>query len=121
MVAEDEISLFLKSSIPTVWALELLLLLKRIAPAGRRLDELVGELRSSTTAISEALKRLHGAGLVIEETDIYSYRAASPMLDQLVTETEKLYATKPLWVMKTIATANTETLQIFANSFKLKE
>ena len=120
-VDEDEVFSFVASSIPSVWALESLLLLKRVAPKGRRADELIVELRSSTTAVSEALLRLHGIGLIVEEAGTHYYRPASPTLAQLVMEIERLYALKPAAMIKTIIMGNNKALQIFANSFKLKE
>ena len=120
-MSEEDVLSFISGSISSVWALELLLLLKRGAPDGRREDELVRELRSSTTAVSQSLRKLYDAGLVVAASGLYYYQPARAPLDQLVTETERLYALKPAAVVKAIVTAKNESLQAFANSFKLKE
>jgi predicted transcriptional regulator len=104
-MSEDDVVSFVASSISSIWALELLLLLKRTAPAGRREDELVRELRSSSTAVSEALRNLFDAGLIVEESGLHRYRPAAPMLDRLVSETESLYRLKPATVIKAIIAA----------------
>jgi predicted transcriptional regulator len=120
-MSEDDVVSFIAGSISSVWALELLILLKRSAPRGRTANELVQELRSSTTAVSDALRKLYDAGLIVEESDAYYYRPAAIALDRLTTEAERLYAVKPSTVIKTIVTSRHQPLQDFANSFKLKE
>ena len=82
---------------------------------------MISELRSSPSAVSDSLHRLVSAGLIVGEAGIYRYQPVSAMLDRLVTEIEKLYGVKPVSVTKAIMSANNRTLQIFANSFKLKE
>ena len=120
-MSEDDVVSFIAGSISSVWALELLILLKRNAPNGRTENELIQELRSSTTAVSDALRQLHNAGLIVEEADTYYYRPAAIVLDRLATEVERLYAVKPSAVIKTIVRSRYQPLQDFANSFKLKE
>ena len=120
-MSEDEVTSFITSSISSIWALELLFLLKRDAPGGRRENELVQELRSSPTAVSDSLRKLRDASLIAEDSGLLYYRPAGAVLDQLVTEVEKLYAVRPAAVIKTIVSARHQSLQAFADSFKLKE
>jgi len=120
-MSEDDVISFIASSISSVWALELLFLLKREAPGGRRENELVQELRSSTTAVSDSLRKLRAAGLLVEESGLHYYRPAGAVLGKLATEAEKLYAVRPAVVIKTIVSARPQSLQAFADSFKLKE
>ena len=120
-MSEDDVLSFVASSISSVWALELLLLLRRDAVRGRSEGDLVAELRSSKTAVTESLRRLYDAGLIVEQSGLYFYRPAAAALDQLTTEADRLYALKPAVVIKTIITARNQSLQAFADSFKLKE
>jgi hypothetical protein len=120
-VTQEEVLFFAESSIPSVWALELLLFGKRIAPAGRRIDELVLELRSSTTAVIASLQGLQNAGLFVEEEGVYLFRPASASLSLYVDEVEKLYALRPTLLTKTIVRRGDKNLRVFANSFRLKE
>lgn len=116
-----ELSSFIAASIPSVWALETLLLLKRNAPGGYRIEQLVSELRSSAVAIGQGLQRLEQAGLIAQSGNEYRYGPASPVLASLADEVEKAYALKPVWLVNVILGAKNEHLQVFANSFRLKE
>jgi biotin operon repressor len=120
-VREEDVLAFIRTSISSVWALELLLLVKRNKHRAWHANELVTELRSSSTAIKDAIGALRAAGVVGEENGLYRYQPASPALDEMIVEVARMYALKPLVVIKTIAMAPNERLRIFANSFKLKE
>ena len=120
-MTEDEVLRFIANSIPSIWALELLFLLQSSEDIGRTMDDLVMDLRSSSTAIAQAIRQLQNSGLVIEDAHRYIYRPASPILDLFAREARKLYAVKPLSVLKVIGSARNENLQRFADSFKLKE
>jgi DNA-binding HxlR family transcriptional regulator len=119
--SEEDLAKFVGASIPSVWALESLLLLKRAAPQRMRKEELVTQLRSSDLAIAQGLDRLEKAGLVAREEGKVCYRPASPMLAALGDEIERVYALKPMWLMQTILSAKHDNLQVFADSFRLKE
>jgi hypothetical protein len=121
-VAEQEILTFVAASIRSVWALELLLFLKRNSVKTWDRDNLILELRSSSAVIGEALASLEAAGLVVGDSDTnYQFHPASPMLDQVVSELERLYAAKPLSVINAIVSSPTMRLQMFSDAFKLKE
>ena len=121
IVTEDEVLAFIRTCFPSVWALELFLALRRKPGRKASFDDLVKELRSSTVAVREAITGLQKAGIVVEENDSCSYMPASPTIDSIVAEIEKLYAVKPASVIKAIVTAPNERLHLFANSFKLKD
>jgi hypothetical protein len=121
-VPEDDLLAFIATSISSVWALELLLLLKRDPGRSWDADSLIRELRSSPVVIDEALTRLQGAGLVMQDgTKRYRYQAAAPRLDQLVSELERAYAAMPMTVIKAIVAAPTDKLRAFSDAFKLKD
>jgi hypothetical protein len=118
---DEEVAKFISASIPSVWALESLLLLKRAAPESRRRAEIVSALRSSDLAIAQGLARLEQAGLVIQANDHYCYRPASSILAALADQIENLYAAKPVWLVQVILSSKNENLQVFADSFRLKD
>lgn len=120
-ISEEELAGFVSASIPSLWALESMLLLKRAAPQKKRKEELVAELRSSDLAIAQGLNRLEKAGLVALENGQYCYRPASPMLAALGDEIERVYGLKPMRLMQIILSAKHDSLQVFADSFRLKE
>lgn len=118
---EADIATFVSASIPSVWALETLLLLKGSGAAGRDLDSLVSDLRSSELAVTQGLKRLQQAGLITSGEDIFRYSPASPALARLADAVERIYAAKPVWLVKLILTSSNENLQLFADAFRLKD
>ena len=120
-MTEDDVVSFITASIPSVWALETLLLLKRSAPDRKRVDQIVSSLRSSELAITQGLNRLEQAGLITQSEGSYEYRPASGLLASLADEIVRLYAMKPVWLMNVILNAKNENLQVFANSFRLKD
>jgi hypothetical protein len=120
-VTDDDLFVFISTSISSVWALEVLLLLNRHRDRAWEPEGLIRELRSSPVVIEEALKGLQGAGLVMQESGtMYRYRAASAQLDELVSELQKVYAAKPMAVIKAIMSAPTDKLRAFSDAFKLK-
>jgi hypothetical protein len=89
-----------------VYALELLLLTRRLPRRSWTAGDLVRELRSSGTAVADALSRLLQAGLVSEvEPGRYAFSPASPRHELLCEKIEKAYASAPISVMKAIVAA----------------
>jgi hypothetical protein len=122
MATEQEVLTFSAASLNSVWTLELLLFLKRQAPKCWQADALIRELRSSQVVVSEGLANLQNAGLVIEEPESgYRYQAASPHLDEMVSELAGLYASRPTAVIRAIVNAPNRKLKMLSDAFKLKE
>lgn len=121
-MSNEDLLAFVSSSISSVWALELLLLLKRDPQRNWRPSELIAEMRSSAAVIADALAGLQAAGLVAREgTDSYRYHASSDRLDELVIELQAEYAAKPMTVIKTIVAAPSDKLRRFSDAFKFKD
>src|SRR5688572_9482150 len=94
MVPPEQLASFIASSFRSVWALELLLLLKR---EGRpcSTEELVSAMRASSSVVDKALDCLLAAGLAGMDGTHATYMPVSPGVDLLVDETEQLYRSKP--------------------------
>lgn len=121
-MTEDDLLSFVTATIRSVWALELLLLLKRDPTRSWDGESLIRELRSSPVVIADALASLAGAGLVTEDSGPrYRYAAASATLDQLASELEQIYAAKPTTVITAIVASSTDKLRAFSDAFKLKD
>lgn len=119
---DADILAFVGATVKSVWALELLLLMRRERDRGWLMPDLVRELRASTLVVGEALNGLQSAGLVAtDERGEWCYRPASEQLDAFVEGAAALYAAKPVAVINAIATAPSEKLRIFAEAFRLKE
>jgi hypothetical protein len=120
-VTEEALLSFVAASIRSVWALELLLFLKRNSARAWDSENLIRELRSSPVVISEALASLQAVGFVGQDGSHYRYGAASPTLDQIASDLERLYAAKPLSVITAIVRSPDQQLRIFSDAFKLKD
>jgi hypothetical protein len=122
LVTEDELLKFVQNSIKSVWALEMLLLFRRERQRAWDAGDLVRELRSSDSAVAEALTGLRNAGFVTATPDgRHRYEAASPELDAIAARIERLYGERPLAMAKAIMSAPNEKLRIFSDAFKLKD
>ncbi|WP_298744876.1 hypothetical protein [uncultured Brevundimonas sp.] len=109
---------FIESAVPSVWALETLLLL-RVEP-GRvwPVDRLVAELRANNTLVSDCLAGLERGGLILRDDGGFRYAPASPTLGALCDELDAAYRKRPVAVVNTITRRRSDPLQGFADSFR---
>lgn len=122
MISDDLLS-FIRASIRSTWALELLLLMRKRAPQASAPEELALTLRATPTLVGTCLDQLQRAGLVVrEESGAWRYAPAAPAFDQLVGELEAAYAEKPVTVVNAImAAAPTDRLKSFADAFRFPQ
>jgi hypothetical protein len=118
--SRDDILRFIASSFRSVWALELLLVLKR-DPRPWSHEELVSGLRASDLVVTKALMSLEAAGLVSNEGNSTHYLPVSKDVAALVDETEALYAKRPDAVRRAIVAASSGAASAFADAFKLRK
>jgi hypothetical protein len=120
-VTEDEALAYAAASIRSVWALEMLLTLKRAPERVWTIDALIRELRSSLAVVNESLSNLRNAGLIAEDgAGGYRYNPASPELDEMANALEKIHGIKPMAVIKAIVSGPSDKLRIFSDAFKFK-
>jgi predicted transcriptional regulator len=121
MNSEETILEFAGASFRSVWALELLLMLRRTRERSWTAGEIIKELRSSRVVVIEALNNLMVAGLVIQQDDgDYRYGAIGNT-EVLVGELEALYAVKQTAVIHRIVNSPNTKLQILSDAFRIKE
>ena len=120
MNSDQHLLNFITSSFRSVWALELLLLLKREERSWRP-AELVTAMRASELVISKALASLVAAGLVSHEDDGVVYLPVNEEVSALVDRTETLYAARPDAVRRAIVSKSIGGLTAFADAFKLRK
>jgi hypothetical protein len=116
-----EVDSFIGASFRSVWAFELLCLLKR--NGGKILSpvEMVAGLRASDLVVSQSVETLAAAGLLqVEEGDSARYGPASAALDQLFAQAEALYVKSPDAVRRTIVSAANPGITAFADAFRLR-
>src|SRR5690242_16465975 len=93
---ESEIVQFIHAYVPTVWALELLLLL-RADPARRWSPaELLKELRASTSLVDENLAHFERHGLALNDGEGWRFAPASSHLAALAASLATLYRERPM-------------------------
>jgi hypothetical protein len=117
--SEDDILRFVAASFPSVWALELLLTLKRERRIWTR-EELVAALRASELVVSHALDALLAAGLASMDSEGAVYLPVNADVEDCVERVEQLYRSRPNRVRRTIISASTGSAAAFADAFKLR-
>lgn len=118
----EVLSGFIAATFRSVWALELLCLLRRNQDRSLRHDEMVAELRASDLVVSQSLDALVAAGLVLVESDGSArFGPASKALDERVAGVEELYANSPDAVRRIIVSAANPSLTAFADAFRLRK
>jgi hypothetical protein len=121
MPADESLKRFISASFPSVWSLELLLLLKKRLGFHRR-DELIAALHGSELVVTQALTWLVAGGLAsLDEEGRATYQPASPDLALLVDETEDLYGRKPDAVRRLIVAGAAPGLTAFADAFRFRK
>jgi hypothetical protein len=122
MMTEDDVLAFASATMSSLWTLELLLLMRGSRGRLWTVDDLIRELRSSNTAVSEGLAQLGHNGLVIASASgQWQYRPASEQIDGFARELEAIYRAKPATVIRAIVSAPNRKLQILSDAFKIKE
>lgn len=116
----DDLFRFIGSSFRSVWALELLLLLKRDDRGWSR-EELITALRASELVVNKALDELLAAGLISIEADKAVYQPASPGMRRAIDDVEKMYSARPDAVRRAIVSNASSGATAFADAFRLRK
>lgn len=120
-MTEEQVLSFAAGSIRSIWALELLLILRKGRDRAWSTEELIRESRSSLTAVGEGLNLLKRAGMIAPCGELHQYAPADHELEELAGEIETLYSVRPTTVIKAILTAPQDKLRIFSDAFKFRE
>lgn len=120
MSEQPELAAFVREHVRSVWAVELLLLLRRDRERRWAAADLVRELRASTPLVNDNLQRFERSGLAVrEDGDLWRYAPAAPVLDQLAERLEAAYRERPVTVINLIA-APPDPVQGLADAFKFR-
>jgi hypothetical protein len=121
-VISDDVLHFLQSFLPSVWTLEVLLLMRRAPAQGWTAQRINAELRASTLIVSNALAALIAAGLVVEDADaLFCYRPVRAELGTLVDRLAMAYTETPFAVTQAILASPNEKIRTFADAFRVKK
>lgn len=117
---EQDLFGFIREQLRSVWALELLLLMRRRADHAWTPEELVSELRASHTLVTDNLAVFERAGLVrADEDGRYAFAPASPVLTALCDQLAAAYAERPVTVINAIVSPP-DKLQGLADAFRIR-
>lgn len=110
---------FIRGSIRSTWALELLLHMRQDAAREFEPEELVLALRGTHSLVNGFLDQLLKAGLVLRtDAGRWRYAPAAPALESLCEALERAYAERPVAVINAIAASPNDRLQSFADAFR---
>jgi hypothetical protein len=112
---------FLDKHINTVWALELLFLMRNNPSRVWTVADLAKELRASAPVITRVVPPLMTAGIVVEADAGWRYRSEPGGLDDTIERLESLYKQLPVRVIRHIALAPHREAQSFADAFKFRK
>ena len=122
MASGEDVETFIRSTFRSVWALELLILLRENRERSLTHEEMVKRLRGSDLVVRHSIESLAAAGLVIPEEDGSArFSPASAELDSLTSQSEEIYARSPDAVRRLIVAAATPGLAAFADAFRLRK
>jgi hypothetical protein len=113
---------FLSTNITSVWALDLLCLLRSSAPRKWSASELSTELRGSVPLVEEILGLFLRRGLVCEcEPGRYRFDCKDARMDAIIADIAELYGKTPLAMIKEIIRSPNEKIHTFVDAFRLKK
>mgnify|MGYP000877279102 CR=1 FL=1 len=117
-MSEDAgLAAFVREHMRSVWAVELLLLLRRDPERCWPPADLVAELRASTNLVTDNLTAFERSGLAVCDDDgCWRYAPAAPALDALATRLEQAYRERPVAIINLIA--RPDPIQGLADAFK---
>lgn len=119
---EPNLLAFIRSSIPSIWALELLLLLRRAAPGYLTREELVHHLRATPTLIDRLLLRLSASDLVTRNADgAYRFECKAAATEALCEALALAAEERPIALRDAIIAAPNDKLRDLADAFKFKD
>lgn len=120
MTNDPDLAAFVREHVGSVWALELLLLLKRDPQRCWTPGELVAELRASSVLVADNLQKFERGGLVApDDGGCFRYRPAIPALDELAARLERAYRERPVAIVSFIARPK-DPVQGLADAFKFR-
>lgn len=118
MAPDDELISFIRTYIPSVWSLELLLLLYSDEARWWTSTELLRELRASTSLIDENLARFERQGLVVHDEGKWRFTAANLGLAALTDQLRIVYRDRPMHTIGLIS--RSDPVQSLAEAFRIK-
>lgn len=122
MAISTQLADFIRGAFPSVWSLELLVLLQSEAERGWTGQELVERLRGSEHIVVQGVGALVAGGIAATEAGgKVRYAPASADIGRLAEEAIRQYAKRPDAVRRIIVFAGNIGLQAFSDAFDLRK
>jgi hypothetical protein len=121
MASNEEIADFVRTTFRSVWALELLILLRQNPERKLTTAEMVAALRGSELVVARSIETLAAAGLILVDPAGARFAPASDAVAELIADTERLYASSPNAVRRMIVAAANPGASAFADAFRLRK
>ena len=119
---KPEVLTFIASSFHSVWALELLFLMRSDRSRTWSVGDLTRELRASEPLVQSILPDFINKGLVLETArNLFQYRPAARELDQLVDRVAAAYTENRVMLINEIFRAPERTARSFADGFRFRK
>jgi hypothetical protein len=122
MAISTQLADFIRGAFPSVWSLELLVLLQSEPDRGWTGQELVERLRGSEHVVVQGVGALVAGGIAATEGDAkVRYVPASTEIKRLSEEAIRQYAKRPDAVRRIIVFGGNTGLQAFSDAFNLRK
>ena len=118
MSEDADLAAFVREHMRSVWAVELLLLLRRDPERCWPPGDLVAELRASTNLVNDNLEAFERGGLAVcDDAGFWRYAPAAAALDYLAARLEQAYRERPVAIINLISRPP-DPIQGLADAFK---
>lgn len=117
---DEDLMLFIRSVVPSVWALEILLFMRAHSERSWTHEELARETRSHPNLAGELMEDFIRTGLLTRRDGGCVYAPASETLETLTSKLAAAYRERPVTVIHAISSSRTDNLRRFANAFRLR-
>ncbi|HJR55006.1 MAG TPA: hypothetical protein VJ798_00365 [Rhizomicrobium sp.] len=118
-MADEELIGFIRESVRSVWAMELLLLLSRDKTRNWQPVELVRELRANQTLVQANLAIFQRNGLAVSDEMGWHFAPANEKLQELVDRLALAFRERPVATMTLVT--HIDPLQTLSDAFRLRE
>jgi hypothetical protein len=118
---EKQILSFIGNSFRSVWVIEVLRFLARRRDVSHTADELIAELRVSSSVVAQSIAQLEAIALVVEDNGRIRFAPANAELEALTIEAVALYERRPDTVRRTIISQISPSITAFSDAFKWRK
>ena len=113
---------FVRKSLGSIWALEVLLFIRRRAPDPVTVEEIDRELRATPYLVRRIVDQLVAEHLVAREVgDLVKFKAGTPELERLCALLETVSRERPIGLRDAIVGSSGVKLRNFADAFRFKD